>query len=443
MSDSPNNSHANRQISYGSILALSLPIILANVTIPIQGLIDVAIIGHLDSPDFLSAVGLATQWFSLLFVSFNFLQYASSGLSAQAIGSENYVKLKMVLLRAIGIAVVIGVALIAVQWLALRLGWWFFAPVGTVKSYFADYFLVRIWSAPIELSNYALLGWFAGQGKPQIVFRQQLTISVCNVVFNVIFVVWLQMNVVGVALGTLLANVVGFVYVLALANQRLRELGLSLLPIDWQRLLKTDELKKLLQLNRDILIRTTILTLSFAWITRLSGQQGELLLAANVVLLQLLYLSAFAIDGIAITTESLVGQAVGKNDPILRHHVVVRTTRTAFALALLMAVLFLVCRPLYLQVMTSLEPVAEAANRYYVLAALLPLGGVLAYQFDGVMFGMTENAIIRNSMIWVAVGFFPVSYLLANGLGNVGVWLSVYWLFALRGGILWYRYRRL
>lgn len=443
MNTSPHTSSHTAVISYRQIMALSLPIIFANVTIPIQGMIDVAIIGHLDSPAYLSAVGLATQWFALLLVSFNFLQYASSGLSAQATGNGDNGKLKRVLLRALLIAVVLGVGLIAVQWVTLRGGWWFFNPQGAVKTAFSDYFSVRIWGAPIELANYAFIGWFAGQGRPSAVFRQQLTISISNVVFNFLFVIGLGWGVVGVALGTLLANILGAVYAFMLVTKTLNRLGQPLLPIDWQRLLKTDELKKLMHLNRDIMIRTLVLTAAFTWITRLSAQQGELLLAANVILLQLLHIAAYSTDGIAVTTESLVGQAVGRQDRAGLRQVVWRTTWVSLVFAVLLAVVFFAMRPLYLNVMTDIAEVAELAKQYYWWAALLPVGGVLAYQFDGVMFGLTANTIIRNSMLWVAVLFFPVSYGLAQWLGNDGVWLSIYWFFALRGGILMYRYMRM
>ncbi|MGY0398983.1 MAG: MATE family efflux transporter, partial [Ostreibacterium sp.] len=223
--------------SYRYIIALSLPIILSNATVPLQGLIDVAIIGHLDSPDYLSSVGLATQLFSLLLVSFNFLQYSSSGLSAQAIGVGDTGKLKRVLYRALLIAVGIGVLLITMQSVWLRLGEWFFAPQGRVGELFADYFYIRIWGAPIELANYALLGWFAGQGKPGAVLRQQLLVSVSNVIFNLLFVVGLGYGVMGVALGTVLANLVGMAYVLLIVKQTLVKQGEEVFPVDWQGVL--------------------------------------------------------------------------------------------------------------------------------------------------------------------------------------------------------------
>ncbi|MGY0398626.1 MAG: MATE family efflux transporter, partial [Ostreibacterium sp.] len=212
-------------------------------------------------------------------------------------------------------------------------------------------------------------------------------------------------------------------------------------PVDWQRLLQPTALKKLMSLNRDIMIRTMILTLSFAWIMRLGAQQGDLLLAANVVLLQLLMISAYAIDGVAVTSESLVGQAYSQKNISLLKHIVTRTTITSLSIAATITALYLLIQPVFLALMTDIVAVAKIASQYYLFAAFSPLVGVIAYQFDGVMFGMTANALIRNSMIIVAVFFFPMSYLLALWLGNIGVWLSVYLLFILRGGILWWQYR--
>lgn len=429
-------------LAYKRILVLSLPIIFANVTLPIQGLIDVAIIGHLDSPDYLSAIGLAAQWFALLFVSFNFLQYASSGLAAQAQGKKDSGKLKRVLLRALLIAAVIGALLVVLQWVWLQLGVMFFSPETPVRELFAQYYAVRIWGAPFELANYAFIGWFAGQGRAAAVFRQQLSISLSNIVFNVLFVVVLQWDVVGVALGTLLANFLGFIYAIYLAKTALQRQNEVFFSIDWQALLRRAEMIKLMSLNRDILIRTTILTLSFAWVMRLSAQQGELILAANVILLQLVHLSALAIDGVAVTTESLVGQAYGQRQIAQVRHIVYRTTLTSLLIAFAISLIFFCIQPLFLRLMTSIDAVAVTAGQYYVFAALAPLASVLAYQFDGVMFGLTANTAIRNGMLLVAICFFPVSFVLPLFWGNIGVWLALYWFFLLRGGIFYWQFRR-
>lgn len=425
------------------IFWLSLPIIISNATVPIQGLIDVAIIGHLDSPDYLSAVGLAGELFSLLFVSFNFLQYATSGLVAQATGAGNIEQLKRVLFRALIIAWGIGAMFIVLQSPMLQLGHWFFAPEGAIAEGFSVYFSVRIFGAPLELANYALLGWFVGQGQAQTILKQQLSISMSNVVFNSVFVLVLDYGVAGVAMGTLCANLIGFGYGVLRVRQTLIIQQQTMFPINWQDILAKNEWMKLLQLNRDIWIRTMILTLSFAWIMRLGAQQGELLLAANVVLLQLLMIASYAIDGVAVTTESLVGRAYGQHDQTLLRHVVKQTTLVSLMIAILISLLYCLVKPWFLIIMTSLDEVIDTAQHYYLFAAFTPIGGVMAYQFDGIMFGLTANHIIRNSMVWVAIGFFPVSYLLAAQFGNTGVWLSVYWLFVLRGGILWWQYQHL
>lgn len=428
----------NHNLTYRRIFALSLPVIFANITLPIQGLIDIAIIGHLDSPDYLSAVGLAAQLFALLFVSFNFLQYATSGLAAQAQGANNTPKLQRILWRALLLAVLIGALLILLQPLWLLLGNSFFAPQDRIRDLFNDYYHVRIFSAPFELANYAFIGWFAGQGRPSDLFRQQLMISVSNVMLNLLFVMILGWDVTGVALGTLLANVLGTAYALRLATRSMGQLHL----FDWQRLIRADEIVKLLRLNRDIWIRTTLLALSFAWITRLSTQQGELILAANVILLQLLTLSAFAIDGIAVTTESQVGQAYGRSDTNQLKHTVKLTSNAALVTAALISLIFLLIQPVFLPLMTDLAEVRITAKDYYYFAATVPLIAVFAYQFDGVMFGLTANAEIRNSMLLVAAVFFPISDVLALYWGNIGVWLSLYLFFLLRGGILYWQYRR-
>ncbi|MBS9778599.1 MAG: MATE family efflux transporter [Gammaproteobacteria bacterium] len=429
-------------ISYYQIFLLALPVVLSNATIPIQGLIDVAIVGHMSSPEYLSAIGLAGEFFSLLFVSFNFLQYSSSGLAAQAFGFGDNEKLQHVLYRALIVAFIIGLILIILQQLWFVIGVWFFSISGVVERAFLDYASIRIWAAPIVLSNYALLGWFVGQGYSSLVLRQQLLISISNVCFNLFFVTVLDYGVTGVALGTVLAHSLGLLYALSAVQNILFKKNLNIFGINYSRLFLREELLKLMHLNRDIMIRTFVLTLSFAWIMKLGSMQGEMLLAANVVLLQLLFISAYAIDGVAVATESLVGQAYSNNKGML-NNIILQTTFASVLIAMLISVIYFLTEELFLSVMTDLPNVREIARNYYIFAAFLPLAGVLAYQFDGVMFGLTANTIIRQSIIIVAIIFFPISTMLSVFLGNTGVWLSVYLLFFLRAVTLIYKYKRM
>ncbi|MFT5121081.1 MAG: MATE family multidrug resistance protein, partial [Psychrobacter glaciei] len=315
---------------YTRIIAIALPVLLANLAMPLQSVIDTAIVGNMNDTAKLAGMGLAIQLLSLLLVSFNFLQYASSGLSAQALGqsvshadsAENTTTkqssliaspLLSILQRALLLAFIIGaLLLLAKPWLidfGLR------ALSANPNSGLAakTYLDVRFWGVIAELMNFAFIGWFAGQGKTRYMLYQQGFIALLNIILTLFFVYGLQMGLVGVALGTTIAFWSGVLLALWLSRQHLQISWTALFTADPKHFAK-EKMLRLFSLNKDIFIRTLILTLSFAWITRLSAQSGDVILAANAILLQVLSISAFALDGVAVSAETLSGQAAGRRD---------------------------------------------------------------------------------------------------------------------------------
>ncbi len=458
------NSAAQHPIDtrYQHIVSIAVPVMLANLAMPLQSVIDTAVVGNMNEASNLAGMGLAIQLLSLLLVSFNFLQYASSGLSAQALGQlsashtanssadngEGSKRMASALLsilqRALVLAFIIGgVLLIAKPWL-IKYGLQALSANPASGAAAKTYLDVRFWGVIAELMNFAFIGWFAGQGKTRYMLYQQGFIALLNIVLTLFFVYAMKLGLVGVALGTTIAFWSGVVLALWLSRQHLQLSWAALLTTDAEYFTKSKMLR-LFSLNKDIFIRTLILTLSFAWVTKLSAQSGDLVLAANAILLQVLSISAFALDGVAVSAETLTGQAAGRRDWRRFAIIVKRTGIVSYVLALLLSLIWWLAMATYLQMMTNIEPVLMLTRQYQNYAILLPLIGVGAYWLDGIFFGLTAGSVIRNAaLIWAAI-FFPISWLLYQQYAMTGIWLSVWCILILRMlvlGIYLYRAHR-
>ena len=436
---------------YARIIAIALPVLLANLAMPLQSVIDTAIIGNMNDTAKLAGIGLAVQLLSLLLVSFNFLQYASSGLSAQALGQlankstthsdtlkyshSQQSPLLSILQRALALAFIIGMVLLLTKPWLIDIGLRALSANPNSGMAAKTYLDVRFWGVIAELMNFAFIGWFAGQGKTRYMLYQQGFIAIINIILTLFFVFVMDMGLIGVALGTAIAFWLGVVLALWLSRLHLKISWQALFTADPQHFSKSKMLR-LFSLNKDIFIRTLILTLSFAWITRLSAQSGDVILAANAILLQVLSISAFALDGVAVSAETLSGQAAGRRDWSRFRIIVKRTGIVSYGLAILLSAIWWLAMPTYLQFMTNIEPVFTLAYDYHLYAVLLPLVGVGAYWLDGIFFGLTAGSIIRNAAVILAVIFFPLSWLLYQQWDMMGIWLSVWCLLLLRMLIL-------
>ena len=456
MTTSPPSAMPPIDTRYTRIIAIALPVLLANLAMPLQSVIDTAIVGNMNDTAKLAGMGLAIQLLSLLLVSFNFLQYASSGLSAQALGqSVNHVDnsthitksssptpspLLSILQRALLLAFAIGsILLLAKPWL-IDFGLQALSANPESGQAAKTYLDVRFWGVIAELMNFAFIGWFAGQGKTRYMLYQQGFIAMLNIILTLFFVYGMQMGLVGVALGTTIAFWLGVILALWLSRQHLQISWQALFTADKQHFSK-EKMLRLFSLNKDIFIRTLILTLSFAWITRLSAQSGDVILAANAILLQVLSISAFALDGVAVSAETLSGQAAGRRDWPRFRIIIKRTGIVSYGLAIMLSAIWWLAMPTYLQVMTNIESVFTLAYEYHLYAVLLPLVGVGAYWLDGIFFGLTAGNVIRNAALILAAIFFPLSWVLYQQWDMTGIWLSVWCLLLLRlvilGGFLY------
>ena len=420
------------------VLAIAAPVVLSNATVPIQGAIDTAIIGNLGSAFALAGVGIGAELFAILFTSFNFLQLGCSGQSAQALGAGNYGRVLNTLLRTLVIAACIAVLLILFQSPLLSLGLGIFEAGDETEALAAQYFNIRIWGAPFELANYALLGWFTGQELTNRLFQHQIVITLSNIALSLTLAVGFEMGIAGVATATVIANGIGVCFAVWAARKRKVSIAPEGWHVYWPRILERSELWRVMAMNRDIFIRTLLLTLGFAWIMRLGSLQGDETLAANVVLWQFFIISAYGLDGFAMAAESLVGQARGANDPKALRQAAVISSLWSGALAVVVSVAFVMLSGVAIDALTNVESVRVLAREYALWAALIPAVGFAAFQLDGIFIGATETGLMRNAMLASAAVYFPMGWVLAEAFGNHGVWAAIYLFLGLRTvSLLW------
>ena len=289
----------------------------------------------------------------------------------------------------------------------------------------AEYLAIRLWGAPAELGIFAVAGWFAGQELTRRLFELQVLQSVLNVAFNLVFVLGLGMDVDGVALGTLIAAYLTFGFGLWRAARRARAIA----PPGWRperaRILDRSELIGVMRLNRDIFLRTILLTASLAWIARLGTLQNDTVFAANAVLMQFFFVSAAALDGFAIAAEALVGKAVGARNVVRLRQAVRVSTASAFVLAALFSLVASLLAVPVIHLFTNVPEVRAEAGRYALWATMVPVVGVFAFLLDGIFVGATEARRMRNAMFISAGIFLPGSYLMTLQFGNHGLWAAV------------------
>jgi len=407
---------------------------------PLLGLVDTAVIGNLGEAAPLGAVALGTLIFNFLYWSLAFLRMGTTGLTAQALGAAAENSIQNTLGRALLIGFGFGLAVIVLQipiiWVAFTL----LSASAEVEMLAAQYVTIRIWGAPATLVTFAILGWFIGLQRTRWALGLQLWLNTLNIILDVIFVLVLDWGVAGIAAGTVIAElstvIIGLVLCVRLHIQRTGR-GLH---FDRNRLKDLGALKRLLQVNTDIFIRTLGLLLVFGWFTSKSAAYGDDVLAANYILLQFITFSAFFLDGFAIAAESLTGNAIGSRDAPLLSQTVRRTTHMAGFTAVGLSVGFLLFGGLAIEFLTNVEEVRRAAKTYLPWVWLIPVISVWCFQFDGIYIGATWTRDMRNLMLVSLAIYLAALYSLTPLFGAHGLWAAMAIHYVARGATLGFRY---
>lgn len=421
------------------ILGLALPNIITNITVPLLGMVDMAIVGHL-SQMHIGAITIGTSIFNLIYWNFGFLRMGTSGFTAQAYGAADMQEALRTLVRAALIAVGIALLLLLLQWPISRLIPIIFEGSDEVMRLAISYFFVRIWAAPATLGLYAIKGWFIGMQDSKTPMWIAIALNCVNIVASLLFVLVLQWDIVGVALGTVLAQYSGLVLGLIFLRRKLRVLGLTITKQTVRQAIDAQAMRRFFAVNTDIFLRTVCLSAVFTFITAASGRISDQVLAIDALLLQFFTLFSYIMDGFAFAGESLVGRYIGAHDDGNLRSAVRKLMLWGLALTVLFSVLYALFAPWFLHIFTSDTALIDASRPYLLWVIVVPVCGFTAFLMDGIFVGATASRTMLVAMLMSTGAFFalyfglkPIATQHGSEAWNHLLWLSFMVYLTLRG----------
>jgi len=427
---------ASVEVTHKRVLTIALPIVLSNATVPILGAVDTGVIGQLGLAAPIGAVGIGAVILSALYWLFGFLRMGTSGLVAQARGAGKPGEISALLMRGLMIGGLAGLGVLALQIPLFWAGFWLSPASAEVETLAQTYMGIRVWGAPAAISIYALSGWLIGMEKTKAVFILQIWMNGVNIALDLWFVLGLGYGVEGVAVATLIAEWSGGLLALYLCREAFQGDKWR----QWARIFDRVKLRHMAVVNSDIMIRSILLMGSFMTFLFLGAGLGDITLAANQIMLQFVEITAYALDGFAISAEALVGGAMGaRNRPALRRAVLL-SSFWALVGAVLLTVFFALLGPWLIAIMTTAEPVRVEALRYLWWMVAFPLIGLPSWMFDGIFIGATRTREMRLAMLQSTVVYAVFLAVLLPWLGNHGLWLSLMLFDVVRALTLWRYY---
>ncbi len=400
---------------------LTVPIMFANLSVPLLGAVDTAVMGHLPDAFYLGAVAVGATIVHFIFWGFGFLRMGTAGLAAQAYGARNGLEIRVVLARAGLLGVGLGAVLLLLQWPIAQIGLALFEASEQVENLAETYFFIRIWSAPAVLVNYAIVGWFIGVQNTRAVMILQVFMNGLNIILDLWFVLGLEWDVAGVAAATVIAEFTALALGVLMVRRELRRI-----PGSWQgmNLRDADKIRQLVAVNRDIFIRTACLMFAFAFFTARGAKLGDDTLAANAVLIQFQQFLSFGFDGFAHAAEALVGGAVGAGDRRTLRLAVKICGLWAAVIAAVYTLVYAAGGPVIIGWLTDLEAVRALSGEFLIWVIISPIVSVWSFTLDGVFIGATRTAEMRNGMIISLAIYLAAVFALQPVLGNHGLWLA-------------------
>ena len=418
------------------ILQIALPSIVSNITVPLLGMIDVAIVGHMGSPVYIGAVAVGSMIFNLVYWLFGFLRMGSSGLTAQALGRRDLTEVTRLLVRSVSVALAISLSLIILQIPLKWLMFWLIGPTPDVAPFASTYFNIVIWGAPASLSLFCLMGWYIGMQNTRIPMLISIMQNVVNILASLMLVYGFGMKVEGVALGTIIAQYAGLLMAIGLLARYYRQIFRY-----FQKDRIFQKMGAFFAVNRDIFLRTLCLVAVNLFFTSAGARQGAIILSVNTILMQLYLFFSYFMDGFAYAGEALGGKAYGAHNGIAFRETLHRLWMWMLIVTIAYTLLYIIAGPWIVALLTDDSLVLEASREYLWWAWLIPIAGSVAFIWDGVFIGITATRGMLVSSFLSALTFFAV-YLLAEGMmGNHGLWLAQIVYLAMRGVLqtVWYR----
>ncbi len=409
--------------SIQNIFKLSIPIFFANLVIPFVAIVDTGLMGNLDNASYLVATSIAASVFSILFGSFGFLRSGTVGLVAQADGSNDYQEVVNIFLRNIAFVIIISLLLILLQSYIFQVSLSVFELSSDTKRYFKDYFNLRIYSTFGELTIFVITGLFIGLQKTKTSSIIVGFYSIANIIFSLVFVLYFNFNVFGVALGTLVASTLTtiiFLFYTFFALSKITKLEFST-----NKIFDPKKVKTIFNINVNIFIRSLLLAFAFLYFTYLGNSISEETVAANTILLNFIMLSAYVLDAYAFSTEGIVGYSIGSKNRQLLNDVIKNSFILSTATGLIICVIFFLSKNYYIITMTDLPNIREISFSYSYWIIIIPFAASFCFQFDGIFVGASQTTELRNAMIVSVAIYIVVSFFLIASFGNTGLWLSL------------------
>ena len=412
------------------VISLTIPNVITNITVPLLGMVDLAIVGHIGGGDYIGAIAIGTAIFNLVYWNFGFLRMGTTGMAAQAYGARDIRECVGVLTRALFIAVAIALLLVIFQYYIFGASKYFMNISENIEPAVRDYFFVRIWAAPATISLYAFKGWFIGMQNSKTPMVIAIGLNIVNITTSLFFAYYLGMGIKGVALGTVLAQYFGVA------------IAIFYLVRYYKKVFKYFSLKASLQfskmsyffkINKDIFLRTLCLTIIFTFFTSASSKDGDDILGANTLLMQLFTLFSYIMDGFAYSAESLAGRYYGANNVNLLRRCIRVVNRFGLVSAACFTLIYAVALYPILSIFTNDESILDLAMNYRWWVVAIPFAGYLAFLYDGISGGMTKTKVMRDTIFVATAIFFTIYYVLYPIIGNSALWLALIIFLVCRG----------
>ena len=436
-----NLSKYSGKFSKKKIIFLSIPVFISNLAIPLVGMVDTGLMGNLGETKYLAATSIATSVMTMIIWSFGFLRMGTVGIVSQAYGRGDYREIVKTLLRNFIVAICISLIIIILKPLINNSIHHFFDTSQETQMLINTYINVRIFSVPAELSIYILVGFYLGIQKTKISSLLIVVLSVLNIVFSSLLVLSYNLNIFGVALGTLIASYISII-IFALYTHSFIVEKFKIIP-KFEKLFIKSKLLKLFNINLDIFIRTLFLTFSFLWVTYLGSKLGEDYLAVNTILMQFIILAAFFLDAYAFSTEGIVGFTIGRKNKTSFLSVVKNSIQISFFTALLISFLYFIFFKDIINLITDIEILRFISYQHIFWIIVIPPLASFCYQLDGIFIGASQTREIRNAMVISVLIFIGISIYLTRYFDNHGVWFSLMLFMLLRALTLQFYYKKI
>ena len=425
------------EVTHRSVFAIALPMTLAYLTTPLVGVVSLGVIGRLGDPALVGGVSIGGLIFDIVFLTFNFLRAGTTGLVAQAFGADDRRRVTATLYRALILAAGIGLAVLVLQGPLIVIAQRLIGGSDAVQAATRTYWDIRVLAAPLALANYVILGWLIGLGRAGYGLSLQILLNGLNIVLGIVLVHTFGFGVAGVGWASFVAEtataLVGIGVIFRLSDRSTRP--------SRHEILDGKAFARMIAINRDIMIRSFALLFAFALFTARSAAAGDVILAANEILMNLIVLAAYFLDGLAAAAEQLAGRALGARYRPAFDRAVRLTVVWGYAIAAALSLLLWFAGGAIVDAMTTSEPVRATARQFLLWAALFPITGTLAYQMDGVFIGATWSVDMRNTMLLSLVIYLIAVWLLSSLFGITGLWIALLVFLMARGLTLVWRSR--